>query len=129
MKTKEITICGQLVKLMYCAAAENGFEDLSGKSIYDFDFTKNSDMLHLSMACIVSAYTAEDQEPPITSKDLLYSATQKEILDLYMTVINLRKEWYGVTKVLANQLQAEEDAMTEEEKEESRKNGETPMTD
>ena len=126
MITKEITICSKQVKLMYCAAAENGFENFSGKSIFDFDHTKNADRLHLAMACIVAAYSADDQEPPVSSEDILYKATQKELLGLYIAAIALRNEWYGVSKVLSDQLTKEEESLTEEERKESEKNAEAP---
>ena len=58
MQTKEITLCGQQVKLIYCAASENGFEDLSGKSINDIDFAKAKDMMNLAVACIIAYYTS-----------------------------------------------------------------------
>ena len=122
MNQKEITLCGQQVKLMYCAASENGFEDLSGKSINDLDFTKTKDILNLSLACIVAAYTAENQEPPIKSEDILYKATSKELTDLYLTVINMRAEWYNVPSLVANKLNQEAEQMTDTEREELAKN-------
>ena len=122
MNQKEITICGQKVKLMYCAASENGFEDLSGKSINDLDFTKTKDILNLSLACIVAAYTAENQEPPIKSEDILYRATSKELTDLYLTVINMRAEWYNVPALVADKLNQEAEQMTDTEKKELAKN-------
>lgn len=129
MNTKEITICGHQVKIMYCAASEQGFEDLSGKSINDLDFTKSKDIMNLSLACIVAAYTAEDKEPPIKSEDILYRATSKELTDLYLTVINLRAEWYNVPKIVSDQLQKEAEQMTDAEKEEVAKNAPAPTTD
>ena len=129
MTTKEITLCGQQVKLIYCAASENGFEDLSGKSINDIDFTKAKDMMNLAVACIIAYYTSEQQEPPIKSEDILYRATSKELTDLYLTVINLRTEWYGVPKVVSDQLQKEAEQMTDAEKEEAEKNAPAPTTD
>lgn len=114
---------------MYCAASEQGFEDLSGKSINDLDFTKSKDIMNLSLACIVAAYTAEDKEPPIKSEDILYRATSKELTDLYLTVINLRAEWYNVPKIVSDQLQKEAEQMTDAEKEEVAKNAPAPTTD
>ena len=122
MTTKEITLCGQQVKLIYCAASENGFEDLSGKSINDLDFTKSKDIMNLSLACIVAAYTAEDKEPPVKSEDILYRATSKELTDLYRTVINLRAEWYNVPAIVAEQMNKEAESMTDAEKDEAAKN-------
>lgn len=129
MNQKEITICGHQVKLMYCAASEQGFEDLSGKSINDIDFTKSKDVMNLSVACIIAAYTEVKQEPPIKSEDILYHTTSKELADLYMTVINLRSEWYGVPNIVADQLQKEAEQMTDAEKEEAAKNAPAPTTD
>lgn len=129
MNTKEITLCGQQVKLMYCAASENGFEDLSGKSINDIDFTKAKDMMNLAVACIIAYYTFEKQEPPVKSEDILYRATSKELTDLYLTVINLRAEWYNVPKTVSDQLQKEAEQMTDAEKEEAAKNAPAPTTD
>lgn len=122
MNQKEITLCGQQVKLMYCAASENGFEDLSGKSINDLDFSKSKDIMNLSLACIVAAYTAENQEPPIKSEDILYKATSKELTDLFLTVINMRAEWYNVPALVADKLNREAEQMTDTEKEELEKN-------
>ena len=127
--TKEITLCGQQVKLNYCAASENGFEDLSGKSINDLDFTKSKDIMNLSLACIVAAYTSEDKEPPIKSEDILYRATSKELTDLYLTVIDLRAEWYNVPAIVADKLNKEAESMTDAEKEEAAKNAPAPTTD
>lgn len=129
MNKKEITICGHQVKLMYCAASEQGFEDLSGKSINDLDFTKSKDIMNLSLACIVAAYTAEDKEPPIKSEDILYRATSKELTDLYLTVINLRSAWYNVPAVVSEKLKQESEGMTDEEKAEAEKNAQLPTTD
>lgn len=129
MTTKEITLCGQQVKLMYCAASENGFEDLSGKSINDIDFTKAKDMMNLAVACIIAYYTSEKQESPVKLEDILYRATSKELTDLYLTVINLRAEWYNVPKTVSDQLQKEAEQMTDAEKEEAAKNSPAPTTD
>lgn len=129
MNTKEITICGHQVKLMYCAASEQGFEDLSGKSINDLDFTKPKDIMNLSLACIVAAYTAEDKEPTIKSEDILYRATSKELTDLYLTVINLRAAWYNVPAVVSEKLNQESEGMTDDEKAEAEKNAQPPTTD
>ena len=129
MTQKEITLCGKQVKLLYCAASENGFEDLSGKSINEMDFTKSKDIMNLAVACIIAAYTEAKQEPPISSEDLLYKATPKELTDLYLTVINLRAEWYGVPKTVSDQIQKENEGMTDEEKAEAEKNAQPPTSD
>ena len=114
---------------MYCAASEQGFEDLSGKSINDLDFTKSKDIMNMSLACIVAAYAAEDKEPPIKSEDILYRAASKELTDLYLTVINLRAAWYNVPAVVSEKLKQESEGMTDEEKSEAEKNAQPPTTD
>lgn len=129
MNTKEITLCGQQVNVTYDTASEQGFESLSGKSINDIDFTRTTDMFNLSVACIVSAYDADNQKAPITSKDILHNATSKELEDLYLTVINLRAEWYSVPKFIADQLDKEAEGMTEAEREEAAKNAPAPTSD
>ena len=122
MKQKEITICGKQVKLMYCPASENGFEDLSGKSINEIDYTRSKDILNLAIACIIAAYAVDGQEPPIEGKDILYKATSKELTDLYLTVLNLRAEWYEVPALVADKLQKEADQATDSDKAEAEKN-------
>ena len=128
MTEKTITLCGKQVKVIYCAAAENGFETLSGKSINDLDFTRSQDLLHLALACIIAAYTRDKQGPPISGDDLLFNATPQELTDLYLTVINLRNEWYGVPKVVEEQLEQEAAQTTDEEKEAAEKNAPQPTT-
>ena len=95
MKTeKTITICGKEVKLLYCAATENGYEQLAGQSINDLDFKKQS--------------------------DLLYNAEPKDITQLIIAVIELRAEWYNVPLVVANKSDNAKHA--DDEKPEEQKN-------
>lgn len=121
MKTeKTITICGKEVKLLYCAATENGYEQLAGQSINDLDFRKQSDLLKLALAAIISAYSRDKQEPPITYSDLLYNAEPKDITQLIIAVIELRAEWYNVPLVVAKH--------ADDEKPEEQKNAQPPTT-
>lgn len=129
MKKKTIRLCGKDIDLIYCAASEQGFESLSGKSINDLDFTLSADIMKLSLACIIAAYSVNNQNPPIDSKELLYDATPQELTDLYLTVINLRAEWYNIPAVVANELKKEADQMTDTEKEEAEKNVPAPTSD
>lgn len=128
MKTTTLQLCGQEVRIAYCAASENGFEDISGKSITDIDFRSNRDLLNLALACIIAAYAADDQDSPVTAKDLLYKATPQELTELYKQAFTLRAEWYGLPKVVADQLNDETAQMTDEEKEQAAKNAEPPTT-
>ena len=129
MNKKEVTICGQPIKVMYCAASENGFEDLSGKHFKDFNFTSSKDLLNLSLACIVAAYAEEGIDAPLSGKDLLYKATPQELVSLYQTVLESLNEWYGINKVVAARLEEEAAQLSEEEKIEASKNAEPPTTD
>lgn len=121
---KEITINGQQVKMIYCAATENGFEEISRKSISVFlptfgtDEEGNTiikevapctigDWIALAMASIVAAYTRDGEDVPVSSEYLLYEATPQERSDLTMAIVELRNEWYGVPKVVEEQLKQE----------------------
>lgn len=127
MKTeKTITICGKEVKLLYCAATENGYEQLAGQSINDLDFRKQSDLLKLALAAIISAYSRDKQEPPITDSDLLYNAEPKDITQLIIAVIELRAEWYNVPLVVANK--SDNVKQADDEKTEEQKNAQPPTT-
>jgi hypothetical protein len=118
IQEKEITLCGHQVRMRYCAAAETGYESLSGNKIDVFlptpikwddegnptDYipqaAKENDYLTLCIAAIVAAYARENQEPPITGEDILYDATSKEVAELITTVAMLRAEWYNVPAVI-----------------------------
>ena len=127
MKTeKTITICGKEVKLLYCAATENGYEQLAGQSINELDFKKQSDLMKLALAAIISAYSRDKQEPPVTDSDLLYDAAPEDIVKLLIAVVELRNEWYQVPKVVADK--ADNTKQTDDENPEEQKNAQAPTT-
>ena len=115
---KTIQICGNDVRLRYCAATETGYESLSGKSINVFNPTPTDfdtdgkptafdpptattqDYLTLAVAAIVAAYARNEEEPPVKSEDILYDATPDEVKNLLHTVVALRLEWYKVPEVV-----------------------------
>lgn len=107
MNVKKVNIQGKEVRLLYCAATENGFERLSGKSIYEIDFNSQDDIITLCLCAVVAAYSEKDEQPPITSETLLYHAKPKELIELAKAVIELRAEWYELPKVLAENLEKE----------------------
>ena len=123
---KKITICGREVKLRYCAAAETGFEQLAGKSIGDIDFNSQEDLLRLSVAAIIAAYQRDGQEAPIESKDILYDARPKEIIELFKAMLEARAAWYDVPLVLEENIKAEQattsDGSADGESDEQQKN-------
>ena len=109
---KNIHICGKDVKMRYCAAAETGYERLTGKSsgifvpIVEKDEdgnvknittqAKTDDCITLGVTAIVAAYAKDKKETPITADDILYDATPEEIQALIMGVIELRNKWYEI---------------------------------
>ena len=111
---KTITICGKEVKMRYCAAAETGFEQMSGKSIGDIDFKKQEDLIRLSWAAIIAAYLREEAKAPVTITDILSDAKPNEIVDMFTTLVGIRKAWYEVPSVVEPEM--EEDAQSETEK-------------
>ena len=121
MTEKTITICGKDVTILYCAATETGYERLAQKGIDVFlpTFGPNpdkpeetimtapptantEDYLQLAIAAIVAASESKKQEVPISADDLLYRATKAEVTALITAVIELRNEWYGLSKVISD---------------------------
>ena len=103
--------------MRYCAAAEMGYEILTGKKMEVFSpvFGKDidgkdiveepakattQDYLYLAVAAIVAAYDRNKEQAPITGKDILYDATPQEVAELLTTVVLLRMEWYKVPDVV-----------------------------
>ena len=123
MTEKEITICGKKLKIRYCAATETGYEQLSGRSVAVFFPTlgKNEkgeviikepskattyDFLMLAISGIAAAYSRHDEEPPLSSEDILYDASSEDTALLLNTVVELRNAWHNVPKVVAEAEQA-----------------------
>ena len=110
------------VRMRYCAAAEQGFETLSGKRMDVFSPTPTAwdadgnateyeqpkattqDYLTLAVAAIVAAYARNNEEPPVKSEDIIYDASPQTITELIMTVVTLRIQWYKVPDVVQPEL-------------------------
>lgn len=110
------------VRMRYCAAAEQGFETLSDKRMDVFSPTPKAwdadgnateyeqpkattqDYLTLAVAAIVAAYARTNEEPPVTSEDIIYDASPQTITELIMTVVTLRIQWYKVPDVVQPEL-------------------------
>ena len=105
---KTIKLCGKDVKLRYCAATENGFEQISGKSINDINFNSQDDITRLAVAAILAAYACNNEDAPITSDDILYNATSTELTELFKTIFELRMAWYDTPKIVADALKEEQ---------------------
>lgn len=105
---KTISICGQDVQMLYCAATETGFEQLANRSINVFlpgDDDENpaatgDDYIKLGIAAIIAAYARNDQEPPVSVKDVLYEATPQEVVALITSAVELRAKWYDVPGIV-----------------------------
>lgn len=114
---RTITICGKEVKMIYCAATENGYEDLSNKSIGVFvpEFGKDDegndiivkpaqahigDFVTLAIAGIIAYYAKNKQAVPITTEEILYDAKPSERNDLLNAIFEMRTEWYKVPDVV-----------------------------
>ena len=123
---KTINICGKEVGMLYCAAAETGFEDLSDKSSEIFSpiveerdadgkpikvakpKANEKDYMYLAIASIVAYYAKNGSEAPVKTEDILYDANSQDITNLIVTVIQLRKEWYKVPAVVKPEMEEKE---------------------
>ena len=131
---KTIQICGKDVQMRYCAAAETGYERLSGQSSDIFvpeverddegnitsvkQRAKADDYIKLAIAAIIAAYARQNEESPITADDIMYDATPQEVTTLITTVIELRAKWYEIPSVVKQ----DEQPTDEEEDDDKPKN-------
>jgi hypothetical protein len=129
MTEKTITICGKQVKMRYCAATEIGYEKLSDKSSAIFvpevikdengtitDVKQNatlSDFVQLAIAGIIAAYDSDNDDAPVTAKQILNEAAGNEVSKMVTTIVELRNDWYSVPNVAVTNDYVEE----QEEKE------------
>ena len=125
MKKETIKIFGKEVDMLYCAAAETGYEKLSGKSsevfipkramsgdqpvndsdgnpIYNAPEAMLDDYIKLAVSAIIAAYAREGKDAPITTKDILYDAPPNDVTTIVSTVARLRNEWYTMPAALQN---------------------------
>ena len=108
-----IKINGQDIRMLYTAAAEKGFEDMTGQSSAVFmNNGKIYDWATLGLACIVAAYAKQDEEPPVKSEDILYNWGPDDVESLINTTIKLRRAWYKIPEVIKTE---EEEAPKDEE--------------
>ena len=109
-----ITINNKEIRMLYTAAAEKGFEDMTGQSSAVFiNNSKIYDWATLGLACIVAAYASEDEDPPVKSKDILYNWGPEDVELLINTTIKLRRAWYKIPEVIKTE--AEEPQKDEEQ--------------
>lgn len=131
---KTIQICGKDVQMRYCAAAETGYERLSGQSSDIFvpeverddegnitnvkQRAKADDYIKLALAAIVAAYARNNEESPVTAEEILYDAAPDEVTNLVTSVIELRAKWYNIPSVVKQ----DEQTTDEEEDDDKPKN-------
>lgn len=100
------------VRMLYCAASETGFQDITGKNISVFmpkiEFengeavmkeppaAEDIDYIKLALACIAAAYMRYNEQPPITSEDILYNASRDEVIEMVKAVAQMQQEWMFV---------------------------------
>ena len=101
--------------MRYCAAAETGYEELSGKPSTRFIPTRDADgnvvppeattidYIYLAVSAIVAAYLARGEETPVTVNQILYDASPDEIGKLIKSVGEVRAEWYELPKVMQDE--------------------------
>lgn len=122
---KTIQICGKDVQMRYCAAAETGYERLSGQSSDIFvpeverddegnitnvkQRAKADDYIKLALAAIIAAYARNNEESPVTAEEILYDAAPDEVTTLITTVIELRAKWYEIPSVVKQDEPADEE--------------------
>lgn len=118
MNEKTINIAGQEVKMIYCAATENVYEDTAKKSIAVFIPHEDSkkelvidatigDFMTLGYAGIVAAYVRDQKEVPIEFGYILYNATPNERNEIISCIIELRTKWYAEPDVLQEKRKTE----------------------
>lgn len=136
MNKATIIICGKQTDMLYCAAAETGYEQISGNSSAVFvaqnakksdgapltnaDGTpvveppkaKLADYIYLAFAAVIAAYECEGKNPPVTANDILYKASPSEITEIITTIVRLRNEWYEIPTVVKPEEISEEDGDT-----------------
>lgn len=130
---KTITICGKQADMLYCAAAETGYERLTGKSSAIFSPTRQTDnngqpvtdddgnpvfqmpaatpedYITLAVCAIVAAYGRRDEEAPIDLETILYDASPQEVASIITTVVQLRNQWYQVPNIVKPDMQDDQD--------------------
>lgn len=117
MTEKKINICGQEVRICYCAATENAFENITGKSISVFvpTFGKDEkgktiikepakaltgDWMFLGIGGIIAAYSKVNQDAPVDTNKVLFEASPEDVTNLITTIVELRGQWYNVPEII-----------------------------
>ena len=115
--------------MLYCPAAETGYEQLSGKSIavfiptqrmdedgnpatdereqalYDPSPATTADYLMLADSAIIAAYAERKMKPPVLLEDIMYRAKPTDVSALITAVCKIRSAWYELSDVIEPDIQ------------------------
>ena len=109
MITKEITLCSKQVTLGYCFAASIEYRNKTDEEMVDYanhvieSYRKKSDpneekTIQAILACMKAYYEANDQEMPITEKEMKNGLDPVEMVVAAYTIVSMRQEFYHVPK-------------------------------
>ena len=122
MKSREIEILGKKVMVGYCAATENAYERMTGKSIEVFNpdiegevHATIEDVMYLAIGGIIAYYASINEDAPIVDKDILFEASPTDRKTLMDTIVELRFEWYGIPAAVYEKIKKEQGEAKEDE--------------
>lgn len=98
MTQKTITIAGKQVCIAYCFATEIAYKALTGNNIEEADVTNPEQVVYLILAAISAYYQEQEQDAPVTDKDIIYRAKPKELIEALTAVLAMRADWYESPK-------------------------------
>ena len=109
MIKKEITICSKQVTLGYCFAASIEYRNKTDEEMVDYanhvieSYRKKSDpneekTIQAILACMKAYYEANDQEMPITEKEMKNGLDPVEMVVAAYTIVSMRQEFYHAPK-------------------------------
>ena len=107
---KEIKIAGLTVTLCYCYAVELMFRKASGVSIDAIDMGDPDHLVALIVASAVAYSTYSGTECPISSEQLMYDASPKDIIVAVSCVMTLREQWYNTGSLVKKKVKEKKKA-------------------
>lgn len=115
MKSREIEILERKVMVGYCAATENAYERMTGKSIEVFNPDKEGevhatieDVMYLAIGGIIAYYASINEDAPIVDKDILFEASPTDRKTLMDAIVELRFDWYGIPAAVYEKIKKEQ---------------------
>lgn len=126
MKSREIEFRGKKIHMAYCAATEQSFENITGKSSDVFFADKGGkvkatfgDFTSLAIAGIITYYAYKGEDAPIKDSEILFEATPSQRAALHDAILDLRFDWYEIPESLRRKVEEEHQ---QDEEEDSEKN-------